>query len=37
MEVVCINEFGMVPDEFKWKPEGLIQYVGGGNLAWPVG
>jgi hypothetical protein len=33
MMVVQLSGFGKEPDEFKWKPEGLIRYVWNGNLA----
>ncbi len=31
------ERFGKEPDEFKWKPEGLIRYAPDENLAWSIG
>jgi hypothetical protein len=37
VEVIWLSGFGKMPDEFKWKSEGLIWYVWRRNLAWPIG
>ena len=31
------ERFGKEPDEFKWKPEGLIRYAQDEDLAWSSG
>jgi hypothetical protein len=36
MMVVQLSGFGKEPDEFKWKPEGLIRYDQDEDLAWSV-
>ena len=31
------ERFGKEPDEFKWKPEGLIRYTWDEDLVWSIG